>query len=521
MKLALLGVLIWLTLPTSAASARVERFAIIIGNNEGALDETTLRYAESDAVRVYDVLRELGGYAPAQMALLRGANAESVRSTLIAFNDRIRQVSSSPDTDVVLFVYYSGHADLERLHLAGTALNMKELAQLVRGSAAQFRLVVLDACHSGSLTRAKGAKVRPAFELPADQSAGEGVAFLTATAANEDAQESDALRGSFFTHALVSGLLGAADNNGDGKVVLDEAYRYAYEATLRATSRTLAGTQHPSFRYEYSGRGDIVLTEPAMHGAERATLKFPAGGEYLLLRDTDGGAVVADLGSHAASRQLSVRPGRYFVRVRAPNVMYEGTLEVSAGSVESVETDGFTRIEYARLVRKGMASSPSVHGVDAGMSLRSALPNEEDPCIGGFAGYALDLEQFGVGGRFDACTSSWSQGDLSATTSSAQLVGRVYRTWDFGRLSLELGVQLGAALFTQRFETIGHAPSRTTLAPLAGPRLSFGIDVGAGFFGAFDLGAETYLLRTEAPREQASTAPHTALSASLAFGKRL
>ena len=61
---------------------------------------------------------------------------------------------------------------------------------------------------------------------------------LAATAASEDAQESDELRGSFFTHYLVSGLLGAADEDGDGAVTLAEAYDHAYAATLRATSRT-------------------------------------------------------------------------------------------------------------------------------------------------------------------------------------------------------------------------------------------------------------------------------------------
>jgi hypothetical protein len=516
----LLAALFTLCLPVGAAQARVERFAVIVGNNAGAADEAALRYAESDAIRVYDVLRELGGYQPANMALLRGVDAETVRSTLIAFNDRIRQVSSAPGTEVVLFVYYSGHADMERLHLSGSALRMTELAQLVRGSAAHFRLVVLDACHSGSVTRTKGARVRPAFALPTERGAGEGVAFLTATADNEDAQESDALGGSFFTHALVTGLLGAADLNHDGHVVLDEAYQYAYEATLRATSRTLAGTQHPSFRYEFSGRGDIVLTEPGAHAAERASLRFPAG-EFLLLRESENGAVIADLGSTRNVRALSVRPGRYFVRVRQSDAIYEGTLDVRAGSVRDVDTDGFTRIEYARLVRKGMSDAPAVHGVELGVALRSALPNERDPCVGGFGGYALDLEHFGLGARFGACTGGWDRGGLTATTNSYDLVGRIYRAWDLSRLSFELGLELGAAVFQQRFMTDGHAPTRVTFAPQLAPRLGFGLDFGGGFFGALDVAGATYLLSTEAPHEDAVSAPHFAVRSSLALGKRL
>jgi hypothetical protein len=41
------------------ARAGVERFAVIVGNNQGAAEDGPLQYAESDATRVYDVLRDL------------------------------------------------------------------------------------------------------------------------------------------------------------------------------------------------------------------------------------------------------------------------------------------------------------------------------------------------------------------------------------------------------------------------------------------------------------------------------
>lgn len=52
------------------------------------------------------------------------------------------------------------------------------------------------------------------------------------------------IRGSWFTHALVSGLLGAADRNRDGLVVLEEAYRTPTtpRCATRAAPRTRALT---------------------------------------------------------------------------------------------------------------------------------------------------------------------------------------------------------------------------------------------------------------------------------------
>jgi hypothetical protein len=206
--------------------ASVERFAIVVGNNSGVADDGPLQYATADATRVYDVLRDLGGFQPVNMVLLHEESAETLRRTLITVNDRIRAAVSVPGTQAMLVVYYSGHSDADDLHLGGSRFPIAELAQLARGSAASFRLVVLDACRSGSLTRFKGGRIRAPFALPDERQLGDGVAFLTASSASEDAQESDELRGSFFTHAFVSGLLGAADQDGDGSIALDEAYRY-------------------------------------------------------------------------------------------------------------------------------------------------------------------------------------------------------------------------------------------------------------------------------------------------------
>ena len=69
-----------------------------------------------------------------------------------------------------------------------------------------------------------------------------GQVLITASSASEDAQESDAIQGSFFTHFLTSGLRGAADRDNDGKVTLGEAYEFAYAHTVSNT----VGTHAPS-----------------------------------------------------------------------------------------------------------------------------------------------------------------------------------------------------------------------------------------------------------------------------------
>src|ERR1700687_3453849 len=133
----------------------------------------------------------------------------------------------------------------------------------------------VEACDAGTLTQVKGARASPAvsFPLPGDDSV-EGVAFVASTAAGESAQESAALGGSFFTHHLEVALRGAGDADGDGRVTLAEAFRYASGQTVSGTFGTQAGPQHPTYALRMSGRGDVVLA--GLRGAG-AHLILPGG----------------------------------------------------------------------------------------------------------------------------------------------------------------------------------------------------------------------------------------------------
>jgi hypothetical protein len=506
------------------AHARVERFAIVVGNDLGAASETPLRYAESDAARVFEVLTQLGDFDPINSVLLRGRDATTVRSAILSINGRIRDAVSQPDTQAVFAVYYSGHADGQALHLGGTELPLAELRDLARGSAANFRLVVLDACRSGSLTRVKGGERMPAFALTAAEQApppGDGLAFLTASSAHEDAQESDELQGAFFTHAFISGLLGAADSDGDGAVVLDEAYRYAYGATLRSTSRTLAGTQHPTFQYELRGRGELVLTRPRAHAAERAHFDFPPGLGFVVMRTSVEGPVVVELESADTPRTLSLPPGRYFIRARAPDVMYEGPIDAASGTSRAIDVRQLTRIEYAQLVRRRGLGVERAHGLEVGASVRSALPNAKSACFGGFAGYAVDWSGFGARARFSACSSAIQNTLLLTDVMAYDVAGQVYRAWDYRWLTFELGIGSGIALFSQRFQTRGVAPARDSIVPFVSFGGSAEANLPEGFYAGVGLSAETHFMRVAGGIDDPT--PLTAAFAvrtSLAAGKR-
>ena len=503
----------------AAASAEVVRIAVLIGNNRGQDDELDLRYAESDAARFRDVLIDLGGFRHENVILMQGADAVTVRRAIVALNERVRTLSAT--AQVVLLVYYSGHADAEELHLGPSRFSNRELEQLVGGSAADVRLLVVDSCRSGALTRSKGGRPGPSFAIQLDERlAAQGAIYLTSSAANEDAQESDRLKSSFFTHYLLSGMLGAADLNGDAEMDLGEVYRYAYENTLRASSRTLAGIQHPSFRYAMSGHDNLVLTRLQVPGSRRGLIVFPDGRSYLLFQGDPDGPVVAEIGRWDRQRVLSVREGRYFVRGRGPDHLLEGRLAVRAGESQIVLDRGLDRIAYDRLVRKGGEILDQVHGPLFGARVRSPLDNGEGSSLGAMVGWAVEYPRMTLGVRATYQHDGYVRGpSINRVDTDLEELGaevRIGHVWDGSLAAIEPFVAAGGGVFWQRFESERVQPDRVT----GMAHLDVGVTVrGQAANGAYlflESAVQTYWFRQVG--EEGVTAPSTAVGLSAGVG---
>lgn len=486
----------WSVFLVVAAPARAEeRYAVVIGNNRGEGEEAVLRYAESDARKMGELLRELGNVPSANVVVTTGQDATTVRNTIIRVNERIRQGRPAEST---LIVFYSGHADAESLHLAGSRLGVGEIESLVSGSSAAFRLLMVDACRSGALTRVKGGQPAVPIAVRLDQrTPSEGAVFLAASSANEDAQESDAIRGSFFTHYLVSGLRGAADDNHDGAVDLDEAYAYAYANTIRASSQTLAGLQHPTYRHDIKGQGRVVLTR-WRQGTSNAYIDLPSGQTWVVFRGSAAGDVVAEVGKNEGARTIAVAPGAYFLRGRTRDALLEGTLLATAGRRAQVREGDFTRIDYARLVRKGGADAPdAVHGLQLGYRVRSSLEAGGDLCQGIFGGYVLDFESVTFMARVGLCVAGFQNSAVRTDSREVDAELRIHHAFDLPWLTVEVGAGLGVAWLHQSFETRALAPDRDAVAPHGDATLALSRDLWGGLYVLAEGAGMLYLVRNE------------------------
>jgi uncharacterized caspase-like protein len=325
------------------------RFALVIGDARGGAGTRPLRYAERDAKRIFGILTRLGSVRDEDARLLTGATADDVRAALSDLSVRIREAKVAGD-ETVLLVYYSGHAKDGDLRLNDSRLPLTELRDALSGAPADVRIGLVDSCQSGAITRSKGVRAAPAFDVQQAQAAStrpHGLVLIASSSADEESQESDEIGASFFTHYLASGLLGDADASGDGKVTLAEAYAYAYARTVGETADTRAGAQHPVYLYDLGGAGDVVLTEllPA-----RGALVFPRTDEGLyVVLDSSRRAVAEVAKARGSERRIALAPGSYVVKKRDGESLLVGDFDVSLEAVEVAD---------ARLSRRPLSDDP-------------------------------------------------------------------------------------------------------------------------------------------------------------------
>ncbi|WP_163996579.1 caspase family protein [Pyxidicoccus caerfyrddinensis] len=450
----LLALILALLAPLSALALPEQTWVVAIGHNDGAAGEVGLLYAEQDARLFSDVLREHGGVSSRRTLMLLGEDAATVRRALQDVNAAIR-VQAGAGQPTALLVFYSGHADAASLHLGGTELPLEEIKALVEGSPAGVRLLVLDACRSGTVTRVKGVNAAATFDISLrDHVATEGLAIITSSAAGEASQESDRLRGSFFTHHLVNALRGAADHDDDGNVTLTEAYGYTYAQTLRSSGQTVA-LQHPTYSWEVKGRGELVLSAPANQRGRTGQLRLADSALYLIMEGRQGGPVVAEVTPQGQKRELSLPAGAYFVQQRKSDEYREYQVSLTSGASVELATLPYETVRYDRLVRRRGGPKDFSHNLSLMGGLRGGSIQGEGALPQVQLGYGLDFEWGSLGLRLRGSTvrATSADGLLPRRDNELGLGLALLRFIDLEPASVAFGLFVEGVLHQQRFDS--------------------------------------------------------------------
>lgn len=480
----------------------VRRVALLVSHPDGGVDTEPLQYVERDAAKLRDVLVGLGGFESEDTTLLLSPSADQVVEAIEVTEARVAKARAAGERTILLF-YYSGHAAGGELRLGDSRLDLHALRRMLSASRAEVRIGLLDACQSGAITRVKGGTRGPSFVVDVEpEHVSSGYVLITSSSEDEASQESEDLRGSFFTHYLVSGLRGAADRSGDALVTLDEAYAYAYDRTVAHTAGTRGGTQHPTYTYDLQGNGAVVLTRLARQGA--LVFAEAAAGRYLVY-DLGRQAVVGEVEKQPGRRTaLAVAAGRYAVKKRARDHLLMQELEVSASQRRPVDEAAFRAVAFEEDVTKGPVWLHRRRDVErrVGVAVRGGYQaffdeSTRDSLFHPSAMVGVRLDATNLVGRNLSLHFDGALGQVSETVSAGPyhephpvdftlVVSGLSLTYDWwvGRGLVQIGPRFSALYARRRFEDDAFPfQDLFTFSP--------GVEMGAWWtFGALAAGVE-------------------------------
>ena len=473
------------------------RVAIVVGNNRGLDSEQPLEWAEQDARRVHALLTEIGGVPTRRAYLVLGGGPDEVLHAILQATGQLRELAAYGRT--TLLFYVSAHADEEAFHLGGQRLELARLRAELAKAAANLRLVLVDACRVAVASRGKGGTPGPDVPVVFDRSARlDGEVLMAAAGPGELAQEWAHLRGSLFTHHLLSGLRGAADFDGNGRVTLTEAYSYAYRVTLAKAAEAGLAPQRPSFEFALAGFGDWVFTHVGASSAQLSLAEDLEGRVWITDRRSD---IVAEVEKRRGERlRLALAPGLYRVVVPSGSRAEAADVSLAWGGSRTVAGGDLVRVPASRAMRKGggdLVLRPWEVSVGigvsnaalAGMSPREVLEIGVARSVGDWV--ARVSPGFAVASI---------RGDLvSISHQEARLALSLLWTRPVRTATLGLGLEARPAFVWQSVDrngggeieaVLGVAPERASSATFAlGPLAAASIPLGDRGRLALDLGA--------------------------------
>jgi hypothetical protein len=208
----------------------------------------TLKYPHSDAFRMYAFWKSPEGGSLDDKHSQVLVNDQATKQGIL---DSMRQMyMQAGENDLVTF-FYSGHglkgaflpADYDG---SNVRLFHSEVNDLMSACPAKYKLVIADACNSGSYLASKSVNndvfrssqqdVQDAFFRELNR-ASPGTAFILSSQADEESLEVSTLHQSIFSFFVVKGMKGEANVNDDEVVTIKELFDYVYrEVTAYALS---------------------------------------------------------------------------------------------------------------------------------------------------------------------------------------------------------------------------------------------------------------------------------------------
>lgn len=297
MRSAKFFLLVWMTLLLGLsclyAQENDNRWVIAIGISEYEDGNfTALKYCVNDVNSLVEYFKK-DGVPTSQILTLTNEQAtkDNIFEAIKKFEKKIRSTGR-------LFFFISGHGSPDpsqskaNLHyfltydtqqgMPETALNMQDVKDKIAKLNISEAVLLLDTCHSGgcksaSLANANQDNLDTSFEsslrdmaLVREKKAPK-MAILSSSRAYEKSQEREEWKAGAFTHFIMKGLQGEADQDKDGKIRVTELSDYVEIQVKNATERV----QNPISNFSGNWKSNIIFGNVAESSEVRVSSQPP------------------------------------------------------------------------------------------------------------------------------------------------------------------------------------------------------------------------------------------------------
>jgi len=298
-------------LAAAAPASAADGYALVVTNNR-SLDPARpdLQYADDDGVKYAELFSEV--YGEGRVVLLTRVDEETARlyprwakaaraPTAAALDQAVAELKGKLEAAgraSELHVVFAGHGDIDHgmgyVELADGRLTARDLeARIIQKLPARRLHLILDSCNSYFMLNPR----KPGgqrWATAADESQSllrryPHVGAVISTSAEAVTYEWSDLQSGIFSYEVRSGLRGAADTDGDGKISYPEL-----AAFISVANRPVVNDLYRPKVFSAAPLADARAAILTLDGTAR-TLTLPAGGQRRLTLRDENGVRVLDL----------------------------------------------------------------------------------------------------------------------------------------------------------------------------------------------------------------------------------
>lgn len=217
-----------------------------------------LKYADDDAYQIYAFLKSPEGGAVPDQQIKILIDEDATHHNII---NAIQEQFGKADENDLVMLYYSGHGipgAFLPIDFNGydNKLYHDDITSIMESSQAKHKLFLIDACYAGSMTDPKAdlsTSINKYYDILEHERG--GTAYILSSKNREVSLEDSGLRQGIFSHYLIRGLKGEADQNHNKIVTVQELFNFINTHVQSYTNNT----QNPTIDGKYNPQMPVAF----------------------------------------------------------------------------------------------------------------------------------------------------------------------------------------------------------------------------------------------------------------------